>query len=54
MDGNIAFQQRLVGHSIKLIVLRARSNRLADTMPLTPKLLQALPYIQTGVVNVIE
>jgi len=54
MDGNIAFQQHLVGHSIKLIVLRARSNRLADTMPLMPKLLQALPYIQTGVVNVIE
>ncbi len=54
MDTNIAFQQNLVASPIKVIVLRAPSNRLADTRPLMPKLLQALPYIQTGIVNVLE
>lgn len=54
MDTNIAFQQNLVASSIKVVVLRAPSNRLADTRPLMPKLLQALPYIQTGMVSVIE
>lgn len=54
MDSNIAFQQNLVGSPIKVVVLRAQSNRLADTRPLMPKLLQALPHLQTGMVNVIE
>jgi predicted nuclease of predicted toxin-antitoxin system len=54
MDTNIAFQQNLVGSPIKVVVLRAHSNRLADTRPLMPKLLQTLPQIRTGMVNVIE
>ena len=34
MDSNISFQQKLIGHPIKIVVLRARSNRLTDTSPL--------------------
>jgi predicted nuclease of predicted toxin-antitoxin system len=54
MDSNMTFQQNLAGHPLKIIVLRARSNRLADTIPLTAKILQVLPYLKNGRVTVIE
>ena len=54
MDSNMTFQQNLAGHPLKIIVLRARSNRLADTIPLTVKILQVLPYLKNGRVTVIE
>ena len=54
MDSNMTFQQNLAGHPLKIIVLRARSNRLADTIPLAPRILQFLPYIENGTVTVIE
>jgi hypothetical protein len=54
MDGNMTFQPNLVDHRLKIVVLRARSNRLADTIPLTPKILQILPNIENGTVTVIE
>jgi predicted nuclease of predicted toxin-antitoxin system len=54
MDSNMTFQLNLAGHRLKIVVLRARSNRLADTIPLTPKILEILPYIENGTVTVIE
>jgi predicted nuclease of predicted toxin-antitoxin system len=54
MDGNMTFQPNLVDHRLKIVVLRARSNRLADTIPLTPKIWQILPNIENGTVTVIE
>jgi hypothetical protein len=54
MDSNIAYQQNLVGHHIKVIVLRARSNRLADASPLMAKVLETLPHVQNGTLNLIE
>jgi hypothetical protein len=42
MGGNMIFQLNLEDHRLKIVVLRARSNRLADTIPLTPKILQLL------------
>jgi predicted nuclease of predicted toxin-antitoxin system len=54
MDSNMTLQQNLAGHPLKIIVLRARSNRLADTFPLMAKILQTLPYIENGTVSVIE
>ena len=33
MDSNISFQQKLIGHPIEIVPLRARSNRLTDTSP---------------------
>jgi hypothetical protein len=38
MDSDMTFQQNLAAHPLKIIVLRARSNRLADTIPLTAKI----------------
>jgi hypothetical protein len=45
-DSNMTFQLNLAGHRLKILALRARSNRFADTIPLTSKILQILPYIE--------
>jgi predicted nuclease of predicted toxin-antitoxin system len=54
MDSNMSFQQNLARQRLKIVVLRARSNRLADTFPLTAKILDTLPHIEDGTVTVIE
>ena len=54
MDSNMTFQLNLAGRRLKIVVLRARSNRLADTIPLTPKILQILPSLENATVTVIE
>ena len=54
MDSNMTFQLNLADYRLKIVVLRARSNRLADTIPLTPKILQILPYIENGTAPAIE
>jgi hypothetical protein len=50
VDRNHAFQQRIVDLSIAVIVLRARSNRLADLKPLASRLLAALGEAKPGCV----
>ncbi len=50
----MTFQLNLAGHRLKIVVLRARSNRLTDTIPQTPEMLQILPYIENGTVTAIE
>lgn len=54
MDSNISFQQNLIGHWLKVVLLRAHSNRLADTTPLMVRLLRDLPFLENGTVTVIE
>jgi hypothetical protein len=47
MDSNMVLhQQNLARFRIAVIALQARSNRLADTQPLMPKVLAALPGIR--------
>jgi predicted nuclease of predicted toxin-antitoxin system len=53
MDSNMVYQQNLPIQSIAVIVLRAPSNRLADTQPLMKKVLSALTNIQKGTLTVI-
>ena len=48
MDGSLSFQQNIPRFRLALIVLKAPSNRLADTQPLMPAVLAALPQIQPG------
>lgn len=43
VDGNLPFQQNLPKYDIAVVVLKAKSNRLADLQPLVPKLLETLP-----------
>ena len=54
MDTNLTFRLNLAVSRLKIVVLRVRSNRLADTIPPTPKILQILPYIENGTVTIIE
>ena len=47
-------QQRIVGRSISLLLIRAKSNELEDLLPHVPASLKALHSIQAGEVVKIE
>jgi hypothetical protein len=47
-DTNIQFQQNLKQFPLAFIILRARSNRIEDLLPLVPDLLAALERIAAG------
>ena len=53
VDRNLSFQQNLVSFTIAVVVLRARTNRLADLRPLVPNLLAVLPSVKLGAVTYI-
>ena len=42
VDRNLSFQQNLDSFSVAVLVLRAKTNRLADLRPLVPNLLAAI------------
>ena len=48
MDRGMPYQQNLAGRTISLMVIRARSNRLADLLPHVPAILSALPTLKPG------
>ena len=50
-DQNLSFQQSLRGRRIAIIVVRARSTRLEDLLPIVPALLDAWTTIQPGVLQ---
>ncbi|MGH9806996.1 MAG: DUF5615 family PIN-like protein [Terriglobia bacterium] len=54
VDRNLAFQQRVDALPFAVVVLRARSNRLADLRPLVPLLLISLSTLQPGQVTWVE
>ena len=47
-DRNMEHQQNIARSGVALIVLHARSTRLADLLPLVPALLAALPLVRPG------
>lgn len=53
VDRNLSFQQNLPAFDIAVIVLRAKSNRLADLQPLVPELLASIPTAKRGVATFI-
>jgi len=53
VDRNLSFQQNLPAFTIAVIVLRARSNRLADLQVLVPALLAAIPTARPGIVTYV-
>ena len=53
VDRNLPFQQNLATWPIATIVLRARTNRLADLMPLVPDLTPAIEAAKPGVVQFV-
>jgi hypothetical protein len=54
VDRNLAFQQNLRSLPLAVIVLHARTNRLADLRPLLPKLLDAVGSAKRGVLSTVE
>jgi hypothetical protein len=48
VDRNLTFQQNIVSFSMAVIVLRAKTNRLADLVPLLPNLRVALDAAEPG------
>jgi hypothetical protein len=53
VDRNLSFQQNLPSVAIAVIVLKARSNRLADLQPLVPELLLQIPIAPVGTVTYV-
>jgi len=53
VDRNLSFQQHVPALPIAVIVLQARTNRLADLKPLVPQLLQALKSAKAGEVQLV-
>jgi hypothetical protein len=53
VDRNLSFQQNIPAFTIAAIVLRARSNRLADLLPLVPELLASIPVAKAGVATFV-
>lgn len=47
-DKNIRHQQNMTGRGVAIIVLRAKSNRMKDLLPLMPACAQMLLVIQAG------
>jgi Domain of unknown function (DUF5615) len=54
VDRNLSFQQNVTGLRISLIVLRARTNRLSDLLPLVSNLLSALDSAEPSTVTLVE
>jgi hypothetical protein len=52
VDRNSAFQQNVQALPMAVIVLRAPTNRLADLLPLVPRLLAALASAKPGLIIV--
>ena len=48
VDRNLSFQQDISAFKIAVVVLRAKTNRLADIRPLVPDLLAVLPDLKPG------
>jgi hypothetical protein len=53
VDASLPHQQNLPRFNIGVVVLRSRSNRLADLKTLIPALLAALPSIKKGEATII-
>ena len=51
-DRNIKYQQNITGRKISIVILRAKSNRMKDLLPLMPACTQVLVSIQPG--HVVE
>jgi hypothetical protein len=48
VDKRLPQQQRIPGRSFGVVLLRARSNRLADLLPLVPVLREAIRALSPG------
>ncbi len=54
VDRNLSYQQNIPKFDIAVLVLRARTNRLADLIPLVPKIVDSLDGLQKGKAVFVE
>jgi hypothetical protein len=54
VERNLAFQQETTRFGLAMMVLHARTNRLADLLPLVPKLLAAVESVESGAVAFVR
>jgi hypothetical protein len=54
VDRNLSFQQDLSSLPVAVMILKAKSNRLADLRPLVPALLAAIKSAQPGVASLVQ
>ncbi len=53
VDRNLSFQQHLPSFSLAVVILQAKTNRLADLRPLVPKLLEAIESAEVGTATLV-
>ena len=53
MDKGLEYEQNLAGRSIAILILRAKSNRLADLLPLAPDILRTIKLARKGEIHPI-
>jgi hypothetical protein len=53
VDRNLSFQQNLAALSIAVVVLHAKTNRLADLRPLVPRVLAAIESALPGAIKIV-
>jgi hypothetical protein len=53
VDRNLSFQQNVTDLRIAVIVLRARTNRLSELLPLVPNILSVLDAAEPGAVTFV-
>jgi hypothetical protein len=54
VDRNLSFQQNTRALPIAIMVLRAKTNRLIDLLPLVPKLKTAIVSSKPGILTIVE
>jgi predicted nuclease of predicted toxin-antitoxin system len=54
MDKGLEYEQNLAGRSVAVLILRAKSNRLADLLPLVSDLLKAMKLARKGEIRRIS
>ena len=53
MDKNLQFQQNLSAHAIAVVLIRARSNRIADLRPLVAPILETVSSCEPGKISIV-
>jgi hypothetical protein len=48
VDRGIPYQQNFAGRTISLVIIRAKTHRIFDLLPLVPAILSALPSLIPG------
>lgn len=54
MDKGLEYEQNLAGRSIAILTLRAKSNRLADLLPMVPDLMRTMQLAREGEIHRIS